>query len=141
MKHESNYLKERRALKLTGATSKKSEDQDKETRTRWYAEQIKQAPKKCENCNDSLKPTMAVNPTAVVCHIIAKSKQNGVPEVEFHPDNRFYGCGTCHDYYDKASPEEIEQMPVFLTLKKRVANFIAEIPASKLRRVPECLRP
>lgn len=135
-----SYLEERRALKMGLSSPAKN---DKDALTEWYNDQIRASLifGRCENCGDKLPISMAINPRTVIAHIVDKSEKNGVPEVETHPDNRFFACAACHDFYDKASSDEIKIMPVYAKLRGRLRVFWNLIPETKRRRVPDSLRP
>ncbi len=135
----SRYMKERQALKLKAKPTAKEEKEGKQEKIGWYGRKINEANRqKCENCNKSLRPSMVINPATVVAHILPKRKDGGCPSVAFHDNNYMLLCEACHGAYDKASSEEIEQMPVYLIAYHRVQTFLHLIPANELRNVAAC---
>jgi hypothetical protein len=135
------YWQQRRDQKLKQPPSKTEEREKKEAKGVFFADQVQKAPAKCENCGKSLAGTKAINPAAIVAHILAKSKTNGCPSVALHPLNKFYACGDCHTDYDTKGAAFVQSMPIFPTLKERVAQFYHEISPAEKRRVPEYFRP
>lgn len=138
------YWMQRRDLKLgkkSDAEKKKDEKEEKKAKGVFFANQILKAPSRCEECNNSLAATKAINPTAIVAHIIAKSKTSGCPSVALHPLNKVYLCGDCHTDMDNKGAEHVQKMKVFPVMKERVAAFYDEIEPSERRRVPVYFRP
>lgn len=135
------YWQKRRDLKLGGPKPDAVKRQEKQARGVYFANQIQQAPTHCENCGHPLAGTKAINAAAIVCHILPKSEQQGVPSVATHPLNRWFGCGDCHTDYDNKGATYVQSMPVFPVLKERVRQFYNDIAPGELRRVPEYFRP
>jgi hypothetical protein len=135
------YWKQRQEMKLKGpkpASAKRTDDLKK---GKFFADALKSAPSKCMECGDSLRGTMAINPAAIVAHILAKSKTNGVPSMAIHPLNKVYLCGDCHTNMDNQGCSFIRKMKIYELMKGRVATMWPEIPKNEERKVPECLRP
>lgn len=141
MENKKPYWQQRRDMKLKQPPTKAEERQKKQAKGVYFADQIQKAPSKCENCNDSLAGTKAINAAAIVAHILPKSKTSGCPSVALHPLNKWYACGDCHTNYDTKGADFVQTMPVFPILKARVAQFYDEIAPGERRRVPEYLRP
>lgn len=141
MAENKPYWQQRRDLKLKQPPTKKEERQKKQAKGVYFADQVQNAPKKCENCGGSLAGTIAINPAAVVAHILAKSEKSGCPSVALHPLNKFYACGDCHTNYDTKGAEFVQSMPIFPVLKERVAQFYDEIEPAERRRVPVYFKP
>lgn len=135
------YWQQRRALKLEGAKPAKVERAEKLEKAKFFSDALKVAPNRCQECNKPLVPTAAINPSAIVAHILAKSKKQGVPSMATNPLNRVFLCGDCHTDMDNHGCEYIQQMKIYPLLKQRVLLMWPGIPQSERRRVPECLRP
>jgi len=133
---ELPYWQQRQQLKLKGTTPEKVKREQKAAKGRFFVDQIKQAPKCCEECGKPLAGTIAINPAAIVAHIIPKSPTNGCPSVATHPLNRWFGCGDCHTDYDNRGAKFVKAMKVFPMLKERVALFYDEIAPAERRKVP-----
>lgn len=135
------YWQQRQELKLKGAKPPEVKRQEKKAKGVFFASQLAKAPKNCENCGKSLAGTKAINPAAIICHIIPKNETSGCPSVATHPLNRWFGCGDCHTNYDNQGVTFVKSMPIFEELKKRVATFYEEIDPKERRRVPVYFRP
>lgn len=138
---ESKYLKERRALKLKGAATPKEEREKKDATGVFYANQLKQAPDHCEECGKSLAGTKAINPRAIVAHIIPKREKGGCPSVALHPNNRAFLCGSDHTDFDNKGAAYVQNMNIFEVMKARVATFYDQIAPNERKNVPEYFRP
>ena len=126
-------------MKLGGASTKKEVRQKKEAKKDFFRDQMNKA--HCENCGASVLPTMAINPKAIVAHILPKSEKQGCPSVATHPLNCWIACGDCHTNYDNKGAAYVQNMPIFEELKKRVAKFYNKIAQGERRRVPVYFRP
>lgn len=135
------YWQQRQQLKLQGPKPKGVERKEKAEKAQFFKDQLVNAPKYCENCKKPLAGTMAINPSAVVAHILPKNKTSGCPSVATHPNNRWYACGDCHTDYDNKGADFVQTMPIFPELKVRVASFYHQIDPAERRRVPVYLRP
>lgn len=140
-KEQIPYWQQRRELKLKGAKPEGVKKAEKKAKGVYFADQIAKAPSTCENCGKSLAGTKAINPAAIVAHILPKSEKSGCPSVALHPQNRWYACIQCHTDYDTKGAEFVTKMPIFVTLKERVAKFWDEIERTERRRVPTYFRP
>jgi 5-methylcytosine-specific restriction endonuclease McrA len=141
MSKPKNYLEQRREMKLKGKKPASVERHEKIVKGQFFADAIKAAPDRCQNCNNTLNGTKAINPAAIVAHIIPKSKTNGCPSVAAHPLNKVYLCGDCHTNMDNQGCDFITEMKIYDLMKRRVVLMWGEIPANERRRVPECLKP
>lgn len=141
MSKEIPYWQQRQALKLAGATTPKEERKKKEGKKEFFREQLAKAGGHCENCGASVLSTMAINPNAIVAHILPKSGKSGLPSVATHPLNVWIACGDCHTNYDNKGAAFVQNMPIFEELKKRVAKFYNKIAQEERRRVPVYFRP
>jgi mRNA-degrading endonuclease YafQ of YafQ-DinJ toxin-antitoxin module len=162
---ESQYIRERRALKLGTASPKKDEAptekpaavakpkkkfqrETKKTRkvnrakkedlATFYDAQGKLAPLECENCGHPLKATINFHPRAHICHIVPKGK-DGCPSVATNTHNKWYGCLDCHNYYDKKPADQVAEMSIIPMLRERLKLFYNDIKKSEQRRVPSFL--
>lgn len=124
----------------TKPTNKEKREEAK-VKGAFFANAVAAAPKSCENCGASLGGTKAINPAAIVAHILPKSPKSGCPSVALHPLNKFYACGDCHTDYDNASAKEVQNMAIYPTLVIRVAAFYDEIAPEERRRVPDHFKP
>lgn len=136
-----SYLEQRREMKLKGpkpASVKRSEDIEK---GKFFADALNVAPSKCQECSAPLAATRAINPAAIVAHILPKSKSSGVPSVATHPLNKIFLCGDCHTDMDNKGCDHIRKMKTFEYMRRRVVLMWPNIPQNERRRVPECFRP
>lgn len=141
MAYPKPYLEQRREMKLKGPAPKKVTREMAKAKGVYFAAQIDQAPQHCENCKKHLAGTKAINPAAIVCHILPKSPKTGVPSVALHPKNRWFGCGDCHTDYDNKGAKFVQSMAIFPVLKERVADLWQDIEPAERRRVPAYFKP
>lgn len=128
-------------MKLKGKKSTEEEKKEKQSRGNFFERMIKAAPSKCMETGRPLAPTMAINPAAVVCHILAKSKKSGVPSMAENELNIVYLDGSVHTDMDNKGCDFIIKMKIFPLMRRRVVLMWPHIPEHERRRVPECLRP
>lgn len=128
-------------MKLAGKATPAAKKAEKKEKSNFFTAALKGAPHKCQNCNKSLAGTMSINPTAIVAHILAKSKTSGVPSMATNPLNKVYLCGDCHTDMDRKGCDYIKKMKIFPLLRKRVVLMFDHIPDNERRRIPECLQP
>lgn len=141
------YLEQRREMKLKAPHGSKEKasarTQDKQEKALWFGAQALQAPSKCENCGTSLQATINFHPRAHICHIVPKMKEGGCPSVATHPLNRWFGCTTCHDGYDRMMAEkdyhEVVQMRVWPVIVERFRQVFPFISEPEQRRIPTVL--
>ena len=110
-------------------------------RGQWFAQQIRQAPRCCQECDKPLAGTMAINPAAIVAHILPKRERGGCPSVATHPLNVVYLCGDCHTNMDNQGAAWVKKMRLFPLMRERVAQMWAEIAAGELKNVPDHFKP
>lgn len=132
---DNPFWQQLRDKKLQGKTSMEEIRAGKAAKGTFFANQIANAPKCCENCGKPLTGTKSINAAAIVCHIIPKGKA-GCPSVATHPMNRWFGCGDCHTDYDNKGAKFVQNMPIFETLRERVKVFYKKIAPAERRRVP-----
>jgi hypothetical protein len=135
------YWKQRQKMKLKGAATAAEVKDKKKKKGNFFAGMISRAGNKCENCGKDLSATKAINPAAIIAHILPKNEEYGVPSVALDPLNTWQGCGDCHTDYDNKGAKFVQSMAVFPQLKARVAKFYDKIPEKERRRVPEYFRP
>jgi 5-methylcytosine-specific restriction endonuclease McrA len=140
-KEQLPYWQQRQALKLGGPPPKKVEREKKQEKKEFFRDQLAKAKGQCENCGASVLGTVAINPAAIVAHILPKSGKSGLPSVATNPLNVWIACGDCHTNYDTKGAAYVQNMPIFEELKKRVAKFYHKIAADERRRVPVYFRP
>lgn len=138
---ENRYLKERFLLKLNGKKPEGVKRAEKQAKGVYFADQIANSPKVCEECGKSLAGTKVINPAAMIAHILPKSEKQGCPSVALHPLNKFYACIQCHTNFDSKGAEFVQSMKIFPKLVERVSQFYGEIAANERRRVPVYFRP
>lgn len=135
------YWKQRQALKLAGPVPKKEQKEKKKEKKEFFRDQLAKAKGHCENCGANVLSTVAINPNAIVAHIIPKSGKQGCPSVATNPLNVWIACGDCHTNYDNKGAAYVQNMPIFEELKKRVEKFYRKIEPEERRRVPVYFRP
>lgn len=141
MAEKKPYWQQRLEMKLQGAKPAAVKRKEQTAKVAFFANGVLQAPKNCENCGNPLAGTKAINPAAIVAHILPKSKTSGCPSVALHPLNKWFACGDCHTDYDNKGAAYVQSMPIFSVLKERVALFYDEIEPNEKRKVPEYFRP
>lgn len=132
---------QRQKLKLSGAKSADEEKKEKKEKGDFFDAMIKKAPKNCMESGKPLGPTMAMIASAVVAHILPKSKTNGVPSQATNPVNIVYLTGDVHTDFDRKGKDFIVKMKIFPLLRERVQEMWDSIPESERRRVPEYYNP
>lgn len=138
---EIPYWQQRRNMKLGSKPTARETREKKKAKGVYFANQIMQSPQFCENCGADLSGTKAINPAAIVAHIIEKNETSGCPSVALHPLNRWFACGDCHTHYDRKGADFVQKMPIFPELVERVKRFYFQIDPKERRRVPEYFRP
>jgi hypothetical protein len=109
----NHYWKYRANLKLS---AKKQLDgyEDKQAQKKaldlWFAKQIRQMPRCCENCGERLIIFAPWAAKAYIAHILPKRL---FKSVIIHPDNRLFLCLICHENFDRWPAEKVITMPVF----------------------------
>lgn len=137
-----SYLERRRDLKNgIGVKNEKEAKEEKSNLGTFFKKMIANSPGKCEECKKNLAGTMAVNPAAIVAHILPKRKTGGVPSMATNPANIVFLCGDHHTNYDKKGCDYIVKMKIYHVLRHRVAIMWPHIPEDEKRHVPECLTP
>lgn len=106
-------------------------------RKKFYEEQIKLIPAKCENCKGKIITTAAWPPSAAVAHIVPKKH---FKSVQFHELNRWFGCIICHTDYDQKGSDHAVKMAVWPIVVKRFQKFMDLIDDKELKHLPKALR-
>lgn len=141
MSKEIPYWQQRQQMKLTSKPPASVNKAESNAIGAFFTEQIANAPAACEECGKSLAGTKAINPAAIVAHILPKSKKQGCPSVALHPLNKVFLCIECHTNFDTKGEKYVKKMRLFPVLKELVSKFYDEIAEKELRRVPEYFRP
>ncbi len=142
------YWQQRRDMKNKAPHGKTEKEQAKKEEKKqvgkWFGAQSLIAPSTCENCGKSLQNTINFHPRGHICHIVQKTKVGGVPSVATHPLNRWFGCLSCHNGYDKAMNEGdfymVIQMKVWPVIMERFREVYPHIKTTELKSVPQVLK-
>lgn len=141
----TKYMEERFQKMLnSGKTTKKNALADKKKKADFFVDAIKKAPKKCQECGEPLAGTIAINPAAVVAHILPKRENGGCPSVAAHPLNKVYLCGDCHTDMDNMGGKKgvhLKLMKIYPLMRERVAAMWPEIAEHEKKNVPDTLKP
>lgn len=114
----------------------KEREAHKQGLTPWFNMQLTMAPKCCENptCREPLRDSMAINPRAIVAHILPK---NRFSEISTHPLNRVFLCNKCHHRYDNGFADT---MPELLELcRSRLSHFVDQVAPDNCKYIPDYL--
>lgn len=96
---------------------------------KWFEDQIKQAPRHCEECSTPLAASLRFIPTAIIAHIFPKREVYGFPAVATHELNRMFFCIDCHTNYDNLGSSHVIKMKSFKLIKfraRKVYNSMTE---------------
>lgn len=104
----------------------------------FFKEQIKIAPKRCENCNGKIIIVDPLPKSTMIAHIVPK---RSVKSISTNPLNVWFACGDCHTNYDQGGSKKVLEMPILKTAKQRLAKIYHLIPIEERRFVPEYLKP
>jgi len=159
MKHESNYLLNRRNIMLgikapevkepKGAIAKQSEKQkqkikdakpDKEKQLQWFKERVAQFTGKCSECGGSTNKKNFQFAMMACAHILPK-RSNMFPSVATHPDNWIELCVTngCHHKYDR-SWEDAMTMKIWPLVVEKFKLIYPSIAPGERKHLPDVLR-
>lgn len=100
----------------------------------WFDNQIKQAPRYCEECGAPLAASIRFIPTAIVAHIFPKRKEYGYPGVATHPLNRMFFCIDCHTNFDNLGESHVSKMQSFSLIKTRAIKVYNDMAEDEQRR-------
>lgn len=124
--------------------SKKSKAREKKEirieRDIFFANQILQIPKCCEECECDLSYWKRAMPKAIIAHILPKRERGGFPSVATHPQNRMFYCPDCHTDFDNKGESHAQQMKSLLIMRERFNEFKNCLTESELERVPNYLK-
>lgn len=123
---------------LQGAKPEPVKSAEKKAKGDFFQLMIANAPKTCQECGQSLAGTMSINPAAVVCHILKKSRVKSVAE---NLVNIVYLCGDHHDLLDNGGKKKVMAMKIFPELKKRVKKLLPQITQEEKRFIQDYLLP
>lgn len=125
-----HYWKYRNSLKPPA----EDKFQDKKLMDIWFAEQVNQLPKCCENCGEPLIQFAPWAAKAYIAHIVPKRL---FISVKRHPLNRMFLCLICHTNYDNwGDGDKISSMPVFGLLVERFMTFRSSIADDEWKHLP-----
>ena len=133
------HYQDSKAVVLRNAAPSKLKElaEVKKTLSVWFADQLKQCPDKCENCNNPIVIPHPLPPKTAVCHIVPKST---FKSVKTHPMNRWFGCWQCHTNYDQWPEEKVAKMPIIKIAKERFKLFTKDISEKEKRLIPKYLK-
>lgn len=137
---ETHYWAYRRKVNAERFSNKKKVELVK-PRDLFFANQILIAPKTCENCGNDLGYTKAINPRAMIAHILPKrdKEKGGCPSVQFHPMNRWFGCIDCHTNFDNMGEAYVLKMPVLIIIRERFDQFKDQVAEDERANIPNYL--
>ena len=159
MKHESNYLLNRRNIMLgikapevkepKGTIAKQSEKQkqkikdakpDKEKKVKWFKDRIAEMTGVCAECSGSTSKNNSRLAVMAIAHILAK-RDNMFPSVATHPDNWIELCVTngCHPKYDR-SWEDAITMKIWPVVVEKFKLIYPSIAPGERKHLPDVLR-
>lgn len=135
--------KEKKPLKKQSDKAKSKEKEsksEKEALNKFFEDALLYAPFHCENCGADLRESF-LRDRAIVCHLLPKkSTIGGFPSVATNPNNKFYGCNSCHHGYDNIGSSFILKMPLLPTIKQRVSLLIPFLSTEEVNKIPEYLK-
>lgn len=131
------YWQQRQEMKLKGKKPDSLKRQEAKAKAGFFDAMIARAPKKCMESGKSLAGTMAINPAAVVAHILPKREKNGFPSVALNPLNIVYLEGSVHTDFDNKGKEYILKMKIYQLLCQRVASLLEFLTPEERNRVPK----
>lgn len=100
----------------------------------WFANQINQLPKYCENCGEYLNQYAPWGAKAYIAHIVPK---RNFKSVMLHPLNRLFLCVQCHTNYDNWPSAKIVKMKIYPIAVERMLCFIQQTQFEELSSLPE----
>lgn len=103
---------------------------------KFFDEQVRIIPGRCENCGGRIVFT-AAGKRSHVCHILPKKI---FESVMVHPDNRWFGCLTCHHEYDDKGWSHAVTMAVWPVCVERFTKFMDLISDNELTKLPDPFR-
>lgn len=110
-------------------------DLDAITLKKFFEDQVKLIPSRCENCGGPIRFT-AAGKKAHVAHIIPKRH---FKSVQAQPLNRWFGCIDCHTDYDNKGWSYAVTMAVWPKVVERFQAFMDKIKPGELKHLPAAL--
>ena len=104
----------------------------------YFASEVQKIPAKCQECG---KPFCFSQPwmrRAAVAHILGKAQ---FPSIATHPQNRWFGCLTCHTDYDNRGSQYVVTMKIFAEIRERIQPLLHLLTKEERRKVPEYFEP
>lgn len=133
-----HYWKHREAVNKDKKSNVDKREEAKQN-TVFFASQVPQIPKKCEECGKPLVFSQSWMIKAAIAHILPKAI---FETVRIHPQNRWFGCLDCHTDYDNRGAEHVVKMKIFARLKGVVQNILWPLLTDKEKgRVPDYFKP
>lgn len=101
----------------------------------FFASQVPNIPVACEECNAKFHFSQSWMVKAAIAHILPKAI---FESIAIHPQNRWFGCLTCHADYDNRGEAFVVKMKIYPRLKRTVQDvLIPLLTKDELRRVPQ----
>lgn len=137
---QPHYWQYRNSLKaIATAADVPSRYQEDKQQAAWFAMQISQMPKHCENCDEYLNQFAPWGAKSYVAHILAK-RDNMFPSMACHPLNRVFLCIQCHTNYDNwGDNAKVMAMRAYPVILERFHQMYDDIPPSELTHLPAYL--
>lgn len=104
----------------------------------FFASQIRQIPKACEECGTGLSGWRSFLPAAIIAHILPK-RETGFPEVATEENNIMFFCPDCHTDFDNKGESHARQMKSLPIMKERLKLFYEKLTDRNKNRVPAYL--
>lgn len=130
---QNHYWKHREEVNKDkkGKTEKK---QKKAKLDVFFASELQQVPRCCDECGASLAHTMAISRKAVVAHVLPKRH---FESIMLHPWNKFFACGDCHTNFDNLGEPFVIKMKMYPELKRRVQEILLPlIEPQEMKYIP-----
>lgn len=109
-------------------------DQKQRALDSWFANQVNNLPKHCENCGKYLNPYAPWGAKTYIAHIVPK---RNFESVMCHPLNRMFLCAICHTNYDNWPEVKVMAMPVFAIAVERFLSIAPSIVFEELNSLPD----
>jgi hypothetical protein len=130
--YRASLKKHASPVEIDGLAEDKAEAQ-------WFADQINQMPKHCENCGEYLNQYAPWGAKSYVAHILAK-RDNMFPSVKLHPLNRVFLCIQCHTNYDNwGDSAKVMAMAAYPIILERFHLIFDDIDPKELIHLPPYL--
>ncbi len=138
---QTHYWPYRNSLKVitAAAIGPINREEDKKMAD-WFAMQIIQMPKHCENCGEYLNPYAPWGAKSYVAHILAK-RGTMFLSMKYHALNRVFLCVICHTNFDNwGDSAKVMAMKAYPVILERFHAMFDDIPESELSHLPTYLK-